>query len=359
MAITSFGPLWVPTPLGAVFNQAPSTITLTMNAAGQAYGVRFRVPKTGTLETVEFALSTVFQAPTNGLRISFQDLSSGFPDGTQDQYRDVTSGISTGAWIVPGAMTSDGTDGGSKRSVTAGDYLGIVIEFVSFVTGDSLRFPTLDNSGTRATYMLPKQRGVIFRNASGVWSDQEDEPLIALKYTDGSYAQLGTPWFPIKSLNATNFNSSSTPNERGLRFVLPFGARVSGAWVRCALPAAADVVLYDASDNVLASSSLSADLNRNGNAYVPFAPTELAAGTYRLTFKPTTTSNVSLYDFDVESNAHLAAVEGGVEWYYTERTDGGSWTDTTTKRPWMGLLFDGIDVGGSSGGGAFAYAFMG
>jgi hypothetical protein len=114
---------------------------------------------------------------------------------------------------------------------------------------------------------------------------------------------------------------------------------------------------------VKASSSLDTNvatvLAAPYSVIAPFTPTELAAGTYRLIFKPTTTSHVTLYHYDVPSNAHFAAAEVGIGWYYTQRTDGGSWTDTDTKRPLMGLLFDGVDVSGGGGGSRFAYAFMG
>lgn len=114
---------------------------LLIDAAGEKVAIVFRAPKTGTLDRAEFKLDAVTQAPVSGLRVSFQDVGAadGNPDGTQDQFRTVPQGsISAGAWVVPGLMTSDGTDGGTKRSVTKGDLIAFVVEFDSFAAGDSL-----------------------------------------------------------------------------------------------------------------------------------------------------------------------------------------------------------------------------
>ena len=111
------GGLWVPTIIGALANAAPAFVGLTIDGAAEKVAVFFQVPKTGTLDAFEFRLGTVTQAPTNGLRCSFQDLSAttGFPDGTQDQYRDVTSGLTQDTWIVP--ETSQTTEKTAGRGV--------------------------------------------------------------------------------------------------------------------------------------------------------------------------------------------------------------------------------------------------
>lgn len=45
----------------------------------------------------------------------------------------------------------------------------------------------------------------------------------------------------------------------------------------------------------------------------------------------------------------------GAEWYQSTRTDAGSWTDTTTSRPMIGLIL-GANAGAAAGAGADALA---
>ena len=79
----------------------------------------------------------------------------------------------------------------------------------------------------------------------------------------------------------------------------------------------------------------------------------LTANTYyRLVVKPTTANNITVVDYTFASVALMDAISGGQYCHKTERTDAGAWTDTTTRRPWMGFLIDQLDdgVGGSGGG---------
>jgi hypothetical protein len=58
-----------------------------------------------------------------------------------------------------------------------------------------------------------------------------------------------------------------------------------------------------------------------------------------------------MLSYSYGSDAIMNALPGGQDLYWGERTDGGSWTTTTTKRPNMGLWLDQFDdgVGGASG----------
>jgi hypothetical protein len=160
--------------------------------------------------------------------------------------------------------------------------------------------------------------------------------------------------YPISAFNSiTSFASNTTPDERGLRFQVPFACEMDLAWVGIDVDANCDIKLYDASDVVLKTWNLDSDRRFATNWYIGYLPTDpiaLAANvTYRLTALPTTTTNVAFRDFDVSTNAHLGGIEGGIEMYHTQRTDAGAWTDTTTKRPWMGIRISGVDTGSVAG----------
>ena len=320
----------------------PTFTQMLIDASGEKAAVIFRVPKTGTLDKAEFRVGTATLNAASQIRVSFQDVSdvNGDPDGTQDQFRDIAgSSFTSNAWTVPGLMTSDGTDTGVKRSVTRGDLLSVVVEYSTFTAADILNVSTLTATGSGTSAAYGQAYPDLFTAA---WVKQALYPIVALKYDDGAYVFISTNIYPIETFNAVSFNSGSTPDERGLIFQFPSAVKVGGAWLICDLDAVADVVLYDSDGTTaLETVSLDPDQRQAANARVFFMrfPTdrELSASTnYRLIAKPTSVSGITIYDFDIDAVALMDAVEGGQNWHYTQRTDAGAWSQTTTKRPWMG-----------------------
>lgn len=326
-----------------------------MDASGDKYAFVIQCPKAGTLDKFEFRLATVGNTPDNGIRLSFQsiDMATGFPDGTQSQYRDITSGLTANTWQAPGLMTSDGTDGGVKRTVAAGDIIGCVIEYVTFVASDSFALSVLDSASTSIVnqYLLNGSTGTYVKGNVGL-------PLLALKYSDGSYAEFDIPIWPVMAREINTFNSSSTPDEIGLKITFPMGVRTVGVWLGGDLDNASQAVLYDASSSVIDSFTFDPDLRTVTNhapnfAYWPAGPHTLTASTvYRLILKPTTTSGVIMSVLQLAGAAYQACLPGGTgsTLIYTTRTDAGAWTDDSTRRPMIGLICDGVDSGGGSGG---------
>lgn len=348
--------LWIPVPFASSVS-APAFFpgAILIDASGEKAAFMFHVPQTGTLDKAELHLYNVTLNGASALRISFQDvnLATGFPDGTQDQFRNIT-GISDG-WIAPGLMTSDGTDGGTKRSVTRGDLLAIVLEYQTFTAGDSVQWAALYSGSPSAPFNIFPAAALF----TASWASYGNFPCVCLKYSDGSYVGIADCCIPVSALNTNTYNSGSTPDERALYFQFPAKVKVMGAWVRCDIDGDADVVLYDSDgSSVLASRSFDKDVRMytaGSNLFCPFsADVELAASTnYRLSLKPTTTTSVTMYDFDVASAAILDAYPGGQNWHSSTRTDAGSWTQVTTKRPHMGLIVRAIDDGVGGGGGKF------
>lgn len=316
------------------------------------------VPKTGTLDTFEFCAS--FVSSPSDVKFSFQDVdASGNPDGTPDQYRVLAGGSLANGWVSPGLITSDGTDGGTKRAVTAGDVLALVLEWDSTQSGEFWinRMSDGSNGLMPIPYALTHNGSAWTKTVTGYQS-------LILKYNDGTYAGLSDITAPFTAVNTRSINTGSTPDEIGLLFSLPAPVRVGGAWVGAAGAATADldIVLYDSDgSSVLASFALDASLwpspPTTAVQVVRWAPVNLAASTsYRLVVKPTTANNVSLYTGTVSAAAITGALGGGT-WHRTERTDAGSWTETTTERPFMGLIVTALEEGtGGSAGGAWAFA---
>jgi hypothetical protein len=296
----------------------------------------FQVPKTGTLDKVELMCN--FVSSPSDVKISFQDVDgSGLPDGTPDQYR-VMSGI-TATWTVPGLMTSTGADGGSKRSVTVGDWLAVVTEWNSATTGEVDWASLANNSNTEQIY-IPSW--LSHNGTSYTKRGPNNYCGLALKYDDGTYAAPWGPCYPISTTATVNYGSGSTPDERALYFSFPVAVTVDGGWYQIDLNANVDIVLYDSDGTTpLATLSLDGDY---GLAQQPhprwfkFASEValLASTNYRLAVKPTTATTVGVYEMTTASAAIMAALPGGA-WHLSTRTDAGSWTQTTTTRPFAGL----------------------
>lgn len=356
MGLVSFKP----PKMIAFSGSAPGYTGFTIDAAAEKFGMVIRAPRAGTLDKFEVRLGAVGQAPTNGLKFSFQDVSTadGNPDGTANQFRVVTGGITANAWVAPGLITSDGTDGGTKRTVAENELLGCVVEFESFNASDSVNF----NGLTLATASAGAIQQAYIDLFTASWAKQTTAlAVVALKYTTSPLYEVVTPdIIPASALNSTSFNNASSPDERGLIFQVPMPCGIYGFLVRYGPSAAgrnSELVLYDSDGTtVLHNPSIDGDQVQSTSArwlFVPVIQDILPAVNYRVVIKPTSANSVELQDFEVSTAAIMDAVGGGQNWHYTERTSApspGAWTETTTKRAWIipcfGKFHDGTGAGG-------------
>lgn len=334
---------------GDVNRAVMSTLTTTSQYAAMV----FRAPKTGTLDKIGFTILNVGSA--QDLTVSFQDVNStGFPDGSIDQFRGVPSAsVVSNTFVVTDAITSDGTNTGSKRSVTQGDWVAFVIQLD--VNGN-VQIGSLATSGLNNS-AYPIDNG----------SKQGRALMILVIYDDGTYGivdQFATP--TVLNASSTNFNNGSSPDEQGLKVSYPFPVKTSGAWVKAGISGAFDVVLYDSDGtSVLASVSNAAGQRLADNSttyFVPFTSTAtLVKNTaYRLTIKPTSATSTSIWYFDVDNAAYLDAVDSlGQAALFTARTDAGAWTDTTTRRPFLGLQVSQIGIDDTTTVSPTAFPFLG
>lgn len=355
-------PVRLPDPydVGTLLIGTVSYAAFLIDAAAEKVAVVFRAPKTGTLARVGFRTGTVTTGDT--LKISFQDVSAadGNPDGVADQFRtQVVLDADDNVWFRTGLITSDGTDTGTKRSVTRGDVLAAVIEFNSFVAGNL----NIAHSLTVVTDVLG---GSYVTHFTAAWAKNRTvSAVIAIEYDDGTFAYIPNT-FPADTKTSTNFNSGSTPDEVALRFSWPTPLRVNGFWFGAAIQGDFDVILYDTDGTTpLATFTGDKDVSTPSTAAAlfaaPFASSvSLLANTfYRLAFRPSTVTNCSRMDFTVPSTpgvAQLDQMSGGQNFHYSQRTDAGAWTNTTTKRPMMGLIVDGFDDGASVSSGGISRA---
>lgn len=328
--------------LGLVDLIADRTRGLLLDASGEKAAFCVAAPKSGNITKVHFYTRTVTTGDT--LKVSLQDtsLTTGNPDETIDQSGTVV--IADTDDNVIKSVTLD-----TARTVTQGDYLSVVIEFNSYVAGN-LEIMANEYGG------LPRDSYSNLKTG-GSWAKQGRGPIVLLEYSDGSFPNVAGA-VPGMMSQYANLDSGDTPDEIALRFKLPAPMRLSrvtwmGDMAAGSLP---NLVLYEGT-TALATISLDGDVSYStvaalfGTKKFP-TPYQCAKDTvYRLALKPTTTTTVGLHYIDVATNAHLESTPGGKEFYTSERTDGGSWSDVTTRLPAIDLIFDQIDDGTGGGGG--------
>lgn len=316
-----------------------SSSSLLMDAAGEMVAFMVQAPKTGSIRKVGIKIGGVTTATDTDVRIETVDAATGNPSGTlwaANTNVTLASASITGlAFVTTGAFTAD-------ASVTKGDWLAVVIA----PTGTpNYNIRVVSNGvGEDAMSITP----YVKHKTAGTWASVATQlvPTCTLEYSDGTYAPMENV-IPYSANTSTAFNSGSTPDERALRWSLPFVHRVSGCWAELSIGGNFDIVFYD-SDGTTALTTLSVDGDYDpgltGVAFYTFASSiECKSNTaYRLSLKPTSASNITAYQNGMSTNAQLGQFGGGTEFYLSTRTDAGAWTDTNTAKPYMGLIIDGI-----------------
>lgn len=352
MAYVAAAGLWYPAlPMVSLLTGTIVT-SLLLDADGEKVAFIFPAPATGDLSTVGFLTGLV---DVGGImKVSFQDVdvTTGEADGTPDQFRTITIALTDdNLWLTTGIISSDGTDAGTKRSVTKGDLIAVVIEFNAFVALDSVTFKQWRQPGSVSNHI-----GQCYvSHFTTVWAKQAGLlPTFALKYADGNFYHIsGTS--PYSSILATTINTSTTPDEIGMYFSVPFACKIDGfaGWIEA--DGDVDIVLYDGDGTtVLKTVSIDKDVRVTTSSVgflKSFAEITLTPSTnYRLVFKPTTTTNVVLFDTQVSINGIYGQVSGGIGIYLTSRVNAGSWTEVTTQRPSLHLRISALSDGAGGAG---------
>lgn len=315
-----------------------------IDASGEKAGFVWRAPKTGTIDTVESRMAGVTQDPgTNGIKFSIQALDTSalpaVPNEAATYWRLIPdTDISSGSWTVPGLMTTDGTDTGTKMSVTKGQLIGSLYEFASFQAGKDITIAGLDVTPGATPYFC--------RKVGGVWAAERFAPVMAVKYDDGSYPYVHGFCIPAATLVNQSVSTSTTPDEIGMAFVFPSDTLIGAVNVRVDAIANFDIDITDSQNqpmiptqNMLANVRTSATGRSTEAIFEDFIAQ--ANEVYTLWVKPTTTTAITVSSFTVNDAAILTEQEGGASWFMRTRTDGGEITDILTQRP----MFS-VQVGG-------------
>src|SRR3990167_1654366 len=255
-------------------------------------------------------IAAIADVPNDGLRFSFQNVSltDGTPDGTVDQSAKIASGALVVGWNDPGAFDA-------SRSVTRGDLLAMVCDIETFTAGDSITIQAGIVSGFNA---LSMPYGISVVTTKGVLVI----PQFFLHYTDsGGFWHMVHPLcFTHVSNTQLSFDTGTTPDEAALLFQVPFPCKLNEVAAWLSMTAAGsdfDCILYDASNNILATLSYDGDVEAGGTStrfwtFFPQTEVTLSANTnYRLSFLPTTTVNITLFYATYPDADLMGAMPGG------------------------------------------------
>jgi hypothetical protein len=337
------GPIILPSNLTISAHQS-----LLIDAADEQASYVFRVPSgtSGSITGFGFVTNTVTTGATVDCRLETVSTSDGNPTGT-------LWGTNTN-----GSKVINSTDDNTTLEVT-------LTSPATVAEGDLMAATIVNPAVSPGSINIARINSVINSQSSysslytGTWNKQAN--------TSGCFYLIDSDGLRIcpagavsaSSTSASNISSSSTPDEFGLYFKLPFKCRVKGAYVAMTPTAGVtfDLKLYDASDTVLTSEPFDTDqlssnvLNVSNLEFSTPYVTE-ANTYYRLTIVNATTTNLVTRYYNFLGTDQHSAMPLGLDFIWTERTDGGAWTDRDTRRPVWGLLIDQVDDGTGSGGGS-------
>jgi hypothetical protein len=312
------------------------------------------------IRKVGVRFGSLIKAGNSVIRVSLRDLDPTggnpyIPDGTDDQYVDIpAANYAANTYTVTGALSAD-------RTVSWGEMLAVVFKYdpSGRLGSDSFIITAANHPHTFAEQSM----GWVFYNGTSwaiVGSLTEN---ILVEFADGTFGSVGMPHSIMSAMGQIgNFNSTTTPDERGIRFQVKTPVQVSGIWFWmqvAANTATFDFVLYD-SDGTTVLASQSSGSYRGPTPATNTRPhlmrlnniVTLDANTnYIISIKPTNSQNVNAQYFDVASAAHLEAIFGHQNWCEVSRADGaGTWTANTTRRLLGGLRIIGVHGDSPSGG---------
>ena len=357
-------------PFPPTDNSTPGLLSNNLiDADGEYYGYVFQVSPVDdgkSLDEVTWRTGTVTTGGDLDVRIETVD-GSGNPSGTlATTNSNLVVSVASGDddTFFTSALTA-------SHTVSAGEMLAVIVE----------RPTSSTFNGNLASYRRAYSGGDLPYEVYNTGSDGKNSmtqgsspqpPVMSVHYSDGTFAWV-PPAFPFDALSVETWTSSGV--ERGMRFQVPFKAGCCGCWIRGGGTGTGGdyrVTLYDASgvpndtdSNRLANIAMDDEHSASDTGDPKFimfdtVVTLSASTTYRLTVDATTANNFSLYYFDVPSAALMAAAPGGASWHYTLDNGAGGWTDTTTRRPHMGLIFSSLDDGaGGAGGSSTSYIIGG
>lgn len=331
--------LW---PGGSSSSQQIISAGDTMDAAGEYVAYVFEAMEAMTVSHVGWRNAGATGSPTADVRIETVDPATGLPTGTlwATNTNIVTGALSANTWNL-NALTA-------SASIASGDFFAVKIAYNS---GTSFQI-SRSSSNWNASSSWPHWR--VLNTGTPTLGDITNHFLLALGSNATTFYRLPSS-FPATAYTNTTFNSGSSPNRRGIRFQIPFKARLRGVGFATAQVGDFQLGIYNDAGTSQETKNFEGDLQRFGRANLLNTGVVINANTwYRATIEATTVTNQAISTFSLPSADYVSALPWGAFGHETT-FNGSAWDDTaTTTIPIMTLAFDQVDDGtgsGASGGG--------
>jgi galactitol-specific phosphotransferase system IIB component len=329
-----------------------------------------QIPKTGTLKKIGWRSGSSISGSSYTLKISLETVASTVGQPVAITNADKTL-YATGAESADIINISESTNyyteinGSTGISVTQGDLIAITWRLIAVSASSiSVGYSTVViGSGLIINYC---NTVYVLTYLGSTWTRRETPPLICLEYSDGI---VPTPFTqPPASVSNLTYNSGSATPYTGIKFKYPVKFRLSGIMFWGDIDSDVDIYLYD-SDGYSVISGFPVTLNKGQRVFdtsrwvqvvFPVKADLLADTWYRLAIVPTTTTNIVITNCVYTSDGSYSGMDAcpeGRNIVLTSRASAPSsgdhsWTDSTTDKPIITLLIDGIDTGsGAAGGG--------
>lgn len=324
---------------------------LLIDATGEKAAMvgRVHIPGGGSknISKVGFRFGVVTNPALTTLTLSLQDVSltTGMPDETQDQSVTIANAsIVTGNWFEATL--------GAARTVTAGDLLAVVWEFLNFVATASVVIASL-GAQTANQICYPALKSGAGPTWAFITAAASQVPNVVLGFDDGTYGTLlGAGGWSIFS--GGTISTGTGTKEAGNRIVSAFPGIIEGVWAFLDLDGDASLNLYEAlpdltGEALMQTIAIDKDVRSQTNnrlVWLPF-PAEIPMKpnwTYYVTLIPTTATAVTYATVGVNTAGYLAAFSGGAEIVNVSRGTAGAgnaWSVLSSTRAMMGVRMRG------------------
>lgn len=294
--------------------------TLTLDGTGDKIAFKTVCDSTTNIDRASIIVTSVSTPPTYQISLQAAD-ANGDPDGTP------LASTTSSSWSVGENIFSFS----AAYTPTVGETYFIVVEYSSGTIGAGNNIQCVTGVAVDA---LSEGIPTVMTDTGAGWANVNTvAPASGWLHTDDTYSRWS---FGFENITVNSFANNSTPDEIGNVFVSPITGKINGiAWyfdvssfVDCT------IYLYDSDNSVLGSISVDAsDIESTSLTWLHLvfsSPISVVQGnTYRLTVISGSTSNIQVREQTFGSAAFRANMYPS--FYMTERTDGGSWTDTTTS----------------------------
>lgn len=361
------------------FYGAPISLTAgTLDAATEKFAMIGRIyidgrpgsAKTLSTGTIQWRTSGVtFANGGTTIEIGIQDVASGAgpiaqPDGTFDVLTTLTGG---GGGITANAWQTTTMNSGTKN-ITHGDLIAVVWDMTARGGADSVTVNT-NNPGWQSlggAIGLPNTNAFV----SSAWQTTQTlgagrTPNVIIAFDDGTLGWIDNS-FPFSASGTESFTATSSPDERGMMFQVPWDCKVDALWALVGITDADSdftLKLYSTPTSSLSQLASVAVEARNLSIVsgqqmvtVPLATeVSLDAGVnYGVSVLATGSTNTRLSAFTLGDTAHRVIYTGGTTLSKITREDStGDFAaeGTAVTIYYMGTRISQIDDGAGSGGG--------